>query len=59
VEIKIYNGLGEEITTLINEFKNSGKYRIIYNTPGLSSGVYFCRMKAGDVVLTKKMILLR
>jgi photosystem II stability/assembly factor-like uncharacterized protein len=59
VILKIYNTLGEEIETLVNEEKQAGTYEISWATSGLPSGVYFYRLQAGDFVQTKKMILLK
>jgi len=63
VQLKVYDILGNEIATLVNEEKPAGKYEVEFNsTVGghqLSSGVYFYRLQAGDFVQTKKMILLR
>ncbi len=59
VEVKIYDILGNEITTLVNEELSGGTYKVDWDATNLSSGVYFYTMKAGDFVNTKKMILLR
>jgi len=57
--LKIYDVLGNEVATLVDEFRNSGSYDIEYNASKLSSGVYFYQLKAGDYVETKKMIFLK
>ncbi|MEJ2105426.1 MAG: T9SS type A sorting domain-containing protein, partial [Ignavibacteriaceae bacterium] len=57
--IKVYDVLGNEIITLVNEYKPAGKYELIFNATGLSSGVYFYKLQAGGFVDTRKMILLR
>lgn len=59
VTIKIYNLVGKEITTLINEMKPYGNYEIEFNATGLPSGVYFYQLVAGDFIQTKKMLLLK
>lgn len=59
VTLKIYDILGNEISTLLNEVKSAGIYEINFNATGLSSGVYFYRLKAGSFSDTKKMILMR
>jgi len=59
VTIKVYDVLGDEITTLLNENKPVGNYSIQFNTGKLTSGIYFYRMEAGDFTQTKKLILLR
>jgi len=59
VTLKIYNSLGEEITTLVNEVKQAGNYTVEFNGSSLPSGVYFYRLIAGNFVASKKMILMR
>lgn len=59
VTIKIFNTLGEEIETLVDEVKSTGTYQVTWNAKDLTSGVYFYRMQAGSFVQTKKMILLK
>jgi hypothetical protein len=43
----------------VNEAKPPGKYQVTWNATGAASGVYFLRLKAGNVVFTNKMLLLR
>jgi hypothetical protein len=57
VTLKIYDMLGKELKTIVNEFKPAGKYSIDFNATGLSSGVYFYRLSVPGAVITKKMIL--
>ena len=59
VTLKIFNALGEEIATLVNEYKPAGRYEIEFNAANLPSGVYFYRLKAGEFVSAKKMLLLK
>jgi len=60
VSIKIFNALGEMISELINKNYIAGNYEIDFNgSAGLSSGVYFYRIEAGEFVQTRKMVLLR
>ena len=59
VTIKIYDVLGSEVTTLVNEEKSVGNYELTWNAANLSSGVYFYRFQAGSFVQTRKMILLK
>ena len=59
VSLKIYNVLGSEVATLVNEFKNAGSYNVSFNAENLSSGVYYYKLKSGTFVETKKMILLK
>lgn len=57
--LKIFNLLGEEVATLVNEVRPAGTYRIGWNASGSPSGVYIYRLQAGDFTATKKLILLR
>jgi hypothetical protein len=59
VSLKVYDILGREIVTLINEEKPAGKYEVKFNAAGLSSGIYFYTINAGSFVETKKMILMK
>ncbi len=59
VELKVYDILGREVITLVNEVKSPGNYEVTFNASQLASGVYFYRLTVGDFVQTKKMILLR
>ncbi|MCZ6702127.1 MAG: T9SS type A sorting domain-containing protein [Ignavibacteria bacterium] len=59
VQIKVFDVLGKEIKTLLNEYKQTGTYEIEFDASNLTSGVYFYQLSAGIFVETKKMILLR
>ena len=59
VILKVYNILGQEVSTLINETKKSGSYKINFNASALSSGVYLYRIQTDDFTRSKKMILLK
>ncbi|MBN8584678.1 MAG: VCBS repeat-containing protein [Ignavibacteria bacterium] len=62
VSIKLYNILGIEVKELVNEYKTAGNYRYDINekvTSGLSSGIYYYKMRAGEFSDTKKMILIK
>jgi len=59
VVIKVFDILGNEIETLVNEEKPAGTYEITWYSEGLPSGVYFYRLQAGSFVKTKKMILMK
>jgi predicted nucleotidyltransferase len=59
VTLKVYNVLGQEVTTLVNEKREAGGYEIEFNASSLSSGVYFYRLVAGDCIATKKLLLVR
>ncbi len=59
VIIKIYDILGSEVATLVDDFQNEGRYEINFNASKLASGVYLYRLQVNDFVNTKKMILLK
>ena len=59
VLIKVYDILGSEVATLVNEEMDAGWYRKTFDANNYSSGVYLFRMEAGKFISTKKMILLR
>jgi len=59
VAIKVYDLLGNEIATLIEEVKPAGKYTINFDGSKLSSGVYFYRLISSSKILSRKMILLK
>lgn len=59
VSLKIYNIMGQEIATLVDEIKSPGEYEVEFNGKGLSSGMYFYELRAGNFVEVKKMILLK
>ncbi|HSW56570.1 MAG TPA: T9SS type A sorting domain-containing protein [Ignavibacteriaceae bacterium] len=59
VKITVLNSIGEEVALLLDEEKESGYHTIEFNAANLPSGVYFYRLKAGNFIETKKMILLR
>lgn len=58
-QLKVYDILGNEVATLVNEVKPAGSYEIKFNSHNLTSGVYFYQLRAGDFISTKKMILLQ
>ncbi|MBI2417583.1 MAG: DUF5110 domain-containing protein [Ignavibacteriales bacterium] len=59
VTIKIFDGLGQEVTTLVNEYKAPGYYQHTFNAGGLPSGMYICQIRVNDFVATKKMLLVK
>jgi len=59
VSLKVYDVIGNEVATLVNEEKSAGSYEVNFNAAGLSSGIYFYKLQAGSLVETKKMILLK
>jgi hypothetical protein len=59
VKLKIYDILGNEVATLVNEHKEAGYYEVSFDASNLSTGVYFYKLQAGNFVMTKKMLLAR
>ena len=59
VELKVFDILGREIKTLVNEPMNAGYYEVQFNASNFASGVYFYRMKAGEYIKTSKMLLIK
>jgi plastocyanin len=59
VKLTIFNSLGSEVETLVNENLNRGSYTVNFNASKLSSGVYFYRLNSGDFIETRKMLLIK
>lgn len=59
VNIKVYDNLGKEVSTLVNENLSAGSYQVNWNAAGLTSGIYFYRLETSDYVATKKMLLVK
>jgi hypothetical protein len=59
VSLKIYDILGRELATLVNEVKGNGNFSVSWDAGGLSSGIYFYKLEANGFTSTKKMLLLR
>jgi hypothetical protein len=59
VSIKIYDMLGKEVRTLVNEYKNAGSYMVVFNASNLASGTYLYRLTTGEFTQVKKLILLK
>lgn len=59
VKIKIYDTLGREISTLVNEVKNTGIHHVIFNGSDLSSGIYFYKLDFNEYMSVKKLILVK
>ena len=59
VIIKIFDILGREVKTLVNEIRTAGSYEVDFNASYLASGVYFYRMESGDFTDVKKLVLLK
>ena len=59
VRLVVYDMLGKEVAVLVNEKKEPGSYQVQFDGRGLSSGLYFYRMEAGDFASAKRMLLLK
>jgi hypothetical protein len=59
VSLKVFDVLGREVATLVNEEMRAGRYERTLNANGLSSGIYFYRLRAGSFVETKKLVVLK
>ena len=59
VILKVYNILGKEISTLINQRQNSGNYQITFDAKDLPSGIYFYKLQVNDFTDIKKMVLIK
>jgi hypothetical protein len=59
ISIKIYDVLGREVATLVNEVQDAGLKSVTWNANNIPSGVYFYRLQAGSFIETKKMLLIR
>ena len=57
--LKLYDILGNEVATLVDEYRQAGKYEIKFNAKSLASGVYFYQLRVGDFIETRKMVILR
>jgi hypothetical protein len=59
VTLKVYNLLGQEIQSLVDETQPPASYQVRFEAQGLASGVYFCRMVAGERIQVRKLVVLR
>jgi hypothetical protein len=59
VTLKVYNMLGQEVATLVNEYKNAGTYQVSFDAASLPSGAYIYSISAGNYKSAKKMLLLK
>lgn len=59
VQLIVYDVLGREVATLVNEEQNPGSYSVIFDAPNLASGIYYYQIQAGSFVDTKKMLVLK
>ncbi len=59
VTLKVYDVLGKEVATLVDELRNAGSYEIEFNGSNYASGIYFYQLKVNNFITTKKMMLIR
>jgi len=59
VQLKIYNTLGQEVSTLVNKVQSAGNYEVQFDARNLTSGIYFYRLETNGFVKSQKMILLK
>jgi len=59
VSLKVYNVLGKEVKTLVNEIKQAGYYKVQFDGSSFASGVYFYELSSGNFVSQKRMLLLK
>jgi hypothetical protein len=59
VKLSVYDLLGREVAVLVNERKPPGRYMVTYDAGGLASGMYVCRLTAGEIVRTTDLLLVR
>jgi hypothetical protein len=57
--LKVFDVLGKEVATLVNEYKPAGRYEVEFDATSLSSGVYLYRLQSGEKFLTKKMTIIK
>jgi len=58
VTLRVYDVIGRNVSTLINERQNAGEHSVTFNAAGLPTGVYFYKLSAGNFVQTRKLILI-
>ena len=59
VNLTVYDVLGRKVATLVNERQAPGNYSVRFNAENLASGIYFYKLSAGEINITKKMILMK
>jgi hypothetical protein len=59
VKLAVYNLLGEEIATLVNNFQKANRYEANFNAAGLSSGIYVYKIEAANYTASKKLMLMK
>jgi hypothetical protein len=59
MELSVFDMNGRKVENLVNGFRSAGYHSVTWAASGFSSGIYFYRLKAGDYVETKKMVLMK
>jgi hypothetical protein len=59
VSLRLYDVLGREVAVMVNEIRTAGRHRLTFDASGLPSGVYLCRLEAGGMAQTRKIVLLK
>ena len=59
VTLKIYDLLGREVKTLVNEYQNKGRYDVTFNAENLASGIYIYQLRSGSFIANKKLLLMK
>jgi hypothetical protein len=59
VTLKVYNMLGQEVRTILNDFREAGKHTVVFNADNLNSGLYLYKIEAGNFTQVRKMTLLK
>jgi hypothetical protein len=59
VKLIVYDILAREITTLVDEYKSAGSYKVDFNASGLSSGTYFYKLESNGNIEVRKMMLIK
>ena len=57
VSLKVYNLLGKEVVTIVNQKQHAGHHNVVFNSAGLNEGVYYYQIKIDGVIETKRMIV--
>jgi hypothetical protein len=59
VTLKVYDILGRTVAILVDEYKKTGRYNVMFDGTGISSGVYFYQLKSGSISAVKKLSLIK
>jgi hypothetical protein len=59
VSLKVFDILGNEITTLVSKYQDSDEYNVMFKADNLASGIYFYQLQTANYIVTRKLILLK